>query len=90
MYQLQATVAVPKDTVDLWTWRGSRYLLRAVPVAAYRKHMRVRSPKWDTVGLPGAAFRALARPFHHYCHEHKPALLPARFGVPEENVLEDW
>jgi hypothetical protein len=36
--------------------------------------MHVRSPRWDTVGLPGAVFRRLARPFHYYCHESEPAV----------------
>jgi hypothetical protein len=44
-----------------------------VPVADYQKHMRVRSPRWGTVGLPGAVFRKLARPFYHYCFQPKTA-----------------
>jgi hypothetical protein len=39
-----------------------------VPVDAYRNHMRVRSPRWGTVALPTAAFRALVRPFRDYTH----------------------
>jgi len=69
MYQLGPTVGIPEDTIDVWTWHGQRYLLRAVPVAAYQAHMRVRSPRWETVGLPGAVFRKLARPFYYYFHE---------------------
>jgi hypothetical protein len=65
-YHLQPNVEVPEDTEDLWTWRGKRYLLRAVAVDDYRQHMRVRSPKWDTVALPCAAFRALVRPLAHF------------------------
>jgi hypothetical protein len=34
--------------------------------------MRVRSPKWGTVDLPGAAFRELVRPFHHFTHACDP------------------
>jgi hypothetical protein len=30
--------------------------------------MRVRSPRWGTVALPTAAFRALVRPFRDYTH----------------------
>ena len=45
-----------------------RYLLRAVPSADYRRFMRVRSPKWDTVTLPHAVFRSLVRPLHHFTH----------------------
>jgi hypothetical protein len=66
MYQLQASVGVPDDTADLWTWRGSRYLLRAVRIDSYRRHMRRRSPRWGTVGLPQAVFRRLVRPFSWY------------------------
>jgi hypothetical protein len=65
-YQMLPAVVLPEDTDDLWTWRGRRYLLRAVPVSDYRQHMRVRSAKWGTVSLPGAVFRDLARPFHHF------------------------
>jgi hypothetical protein len=61
-YELESKVEMPDDTEDLWTWRGRRYLFRAVPIDGYRKHMRLRSPKWGTVDLPVAIFRRLARP----------------------------
>jgi hypothetical protein len=61
-------VELPEDTDDLWTWRGRRYLLRAVPVAEYRTHMRVRSPRWETVSLPTGVFRELVRPLHDFTH----------------------
>src|SRR5262245_58338512 len=67
-YHLLPSVELPEDTDDLWTWRGKRYLLRAVEVAEYRKHMRVHSPKWGTVNLPAAVFRELVQPFHFYSH----------------------
>ncbi len=54
---------------DLWTWQGKRFLLRAVLVDDYHDHMKVRSPRWDTVSLRGADFRALAWPVHHFTHE---------------------
>ncbi len=63
-------MTLPADTLDLWTWRETRYLLRAVTVEAYRRHMKVRSPKWGTVCLTGAIFRELARPFRFYSHEY--------------------
>lgn len=66
-YQLLPQVSL-EEAPDLWTWNGRRYLLRAVPVADYRRHMRVRSPRWGTVCLPGAVFRQLVRPFLHYTH----------------------
>jgi hypothetical protein len=65
-YQLLPAVELPGDTEDLWTWRGRRYLLRAVAAGDYRRHMRVRSPSWGTVGLPGAVFRDLVRPLHAF------------------------
>lgn len=69
LYRLQPSVEIPPDTVDLWSWREERYLLRAVPLEMYRRHMRVRSPKWGTVCLPNGRFRELARPFHYFSHQ---------------------
>jgi hypothetical protein len=65
-YHLGPDVALPDDTVDLFTFRGRRYLFRAVEISAYRRHIRVRSPKWDTVDLSSAAFRELVRPLDDY------------------------
>ncbi|MBY0526663.1 MAG: HYExAFE family protein [Gemmataceae bacterium] len=67
-YQLQPGVELPDDTEDLFTWRGKRYLFRAVSVDEYHRHMKVRSPKWDTVDLPRAIYRRLARPLQHFTH----------------------
>jgi hypothetical protein len=69
MYRIRPMVTLDGDPPDLWPHRGETYLLRAVPLADYRQHLRVRSPKWRTVGLPNAAFRDLARPFRYYTHE---------------------
>ncbi len=65
-YHLLPTVELPENTEDLWTWRGRRYLLRAVPVADYGRLMVVRSPSWGTVGLSSAAYRALVRPLSYF------------------------
>lgn len=65
-YELAETVELPDDTDDLFAWRDRRYLFRAVTVSDYRCHMRTRSPRWGTVSLPGAAFRAVVRPLHHF------------------------
>jgi hypothetical protein len=69
LYRLLPSVSVPADSLDLFTFRGAQYLLRAVAVEDYVEHMRVRSPKWGTVGVPGATFRTLVRPFRHFTHE---------------------
>jgi hypothetical protein len=65
-YHILPCVELPADTEDLWTWRGRRYLLRAVEINDYQRHMRVRSPKWGTVTLPHATYRQLVQPLHHY------------------------
>jgi hypothetical protein len=67
-YLLADEVDVPDDTEDLWTWRGRRYLFRAITATDYREAMRVRSPRWRTVSLPSSAFRRLVRPLHHFTH----------------------
>ena len=69
LYCIQPTVSLPADSPDLWTWRDRQYLLRGVAVEDYIVHMKVRSPKWGTVALPGAAFGQLARPFRWFTHE---------------------
>ena len=63
-------MSLPDETLDLWIWRSQRYLLRAVTVEAYRRHMKIRSPKWGTVCLAGSVFRELARPFRFFTHEY--------------------
>jgi hypothetical protein len=65
-YHVLASVELPEETEDLWLFRGRRYLLRAVDAGEYRRHMRVRSPRWGTVTLPRGVFRALVRPLHHF------------------------
>jgi hypothetical protein len=67
-YQILPDVPLPADTDDLWTWRGRRYVFRAVAVTDYRRRMHVRSPKWGTVSLPRRAYRELARPLHDFTH----------------------
>jgi hypothetical protein len=69
MYRIGPAVTLEAATPDLWQFRGQTYLLRAVTLHDYRRHLRVRSPKWGTVGLPGAVFRGLARPLRYYTHE---------------------
>jgi hypothetical protein len=83
IYELLPEVILPDKTDDLWTWRGRRYLLRAVPVEEYRPLMRVRSPRWGTVGLAGPVFRKLVRPFHQFvsCEPAQALQCPVRAGL---------
>jgi len=46
--------------------RGRWYLTLGVALAEYREHMRRRSVKWETVALPQADFRSLARPIDNW------------------------
>ncbi len=74
IYHLLPSVTLADDSADLWIWRGRRYLLRALPTEEYRQHMRVRSPKWGTVSLPGYVFRDLVQPFHYYTERPQPVI----------------
>ena len=56
---------------------GRDYRVLAVPVSEYRRHMRVRSPRWGTVDLPAAAYRSVVRPLSHFTGEGDPWGLPA-------------
>jgi hypothetical protein len=73
-YHLLPAVDVPEEVEDLFTWHGRRYLFRAIAASDYRRHMRVRSPRWDTVTLPRGVFRELVGPLRQFTHA---AALPA-------------
>jgi hypothetical protein len=66
IYDLGAEVELPADVEDLWEFRGRRYLLRAIDIIDYRRHLRVRSPRWGTVHLPRNVFQTLVRPFRAF------------------------
>jgi len=67
-YYIVPEVELRPGTADVWVWKGRRYLMRAVPVDDYRRHMRVRSARWETVHLPTAAFREVVRPLREFTH----------------------
>jgi hypothetical protein len=69
MYLIRPTIVLPAETPAVWQFRDASYLLRAITLADYHRHMKVRSQKWGTVALPGAAFKELVRPFRYYSHE---------------------
>lgn len=75
LYRIEDGVTLEAETPDLWSWRGQRYLLRAVSLEQYRRHMKVRSPKWGTVFVPKAVFHDLARPFRYWSHLYVPEAL---------------
>jgi len=55
-----AQVEVDFDGCDVLDFRGERYLFFCVRLDEYRRHMKRRSPKWETVTLPAEKFRQCA------------------------------
>lgn len=59
-------------------WRGEPYAFVGVPIDAYRAAARTLSRSWDTVSVPAAQFRRLARPLSEFlggefiCQEPEP------------------
>lgn len=43
-------------------FRDGRYVFVGLPLAEYRVHARLRSPKWGTVNMPTGEFARRARP----------------------------
>ena len=52
----------PLPAEQLFEHRGQLYGFVAVTLADYAAHARQISPSWDTVAMPTADFRRLARP----------------------------
>jgi hypothetical protein len=84
IYRIQPTITLDGDSADLFEFRGDKYLLRAVTLDEYIQHVRVRSPKWGTVWLPGEKFRNLARPFRYYTHEAPSSVAEDAFDGPDQ------
>ena len=53
-------VDVDFDGRHVFHWNGDRYLFFCVRLDDYRRHLKQRSPKWQTVTLPAARFRQCA------------------------------
>jgi hypothetical protein len=66
VYHLAPHIELPRDTQDLFAYRGELYLARGVLVSDYRAHMRTRSPRWGTVYLLSDDFRELVKPISHF------------------------
>jgi hypothetical protein len=66
VYHLAPDLEFPAGTPDVFAFRGGTYLMRAVAATDYRAAMRTRSPRWNTVHLPTAAFRELVKPFSYF------------------------
>lgn len=55
----------PPDALfqEVFDYQGRWYALRAVTLASYQQHMKVRSPRWRTIDLPASAFDRISQPF---------------------------
>jgi hypothetical protein len=66
VYDVALRLELPPDTPDQFAFRGRLYLFRGVHATDYRRHMRTRSPRWHTVHLATADFRALVKPISNF------------------------
>jgi hypothetical protein len=55
----------PPDALfeEIFEFAGRWYALRETTLADYRREMQRRSPRWDTLCVPTAAFNRISRPF---------------------------
>jgi hypothetical protein len=67
----------PLPAEELFVFRGSLYAFVGVRLDHYVSFARPLSARWDTVAVPTATFRSLARPLRELCG----AELPQRVGV---------
>lgn len=56
--------AQPPDALfhEIYEFRDRWYAVLAVTLADYRRHMKQRSPRWQTVHIPAADFNQVAQP----------------------------
>ncbi|MHC5060479.1 MAG: HYExAFE family protein [Planctomycetota bacterium] len=55
-------IDVETDGREVYDYQNKRYMFFGVRIEDYRKFMKVRSPKWQTVTLPAEKFRKFAIP----------------------------
>ena len=75
VYHVLPSVELPDDVEDLWTWRGRRYLMRAVPSADYRLSHARPQPQ---MGHRDAAARRFPLPGPAVAPLHPPSVRPRR------------
>jgi hypothetical protein len=81
-YLLAKDVVLSAQTPDLFTFREQRYLFRAVDILEYRSRMKTRSPRWQTVTLSCADYRAIVRPFCEFARTSPLAEAAVQDDVP--------
>lgn len=53
-------IDVDFDGLDFYNYNDNRYVFFAITLDNYRRFMKVRSPRWETVTLPADKFRQCA------------------------------
>ena len=66
----------PLPAEQLFACRGNLYGFVAIPLAEYASYAHLISPRWDTVAMPTADFRRLARPLEELLELSRPLLAP--------------
>ncbi len=56
----------PLESEQMFEYRGALYGFLGIRLSDYAGHARPISPSWDTVAMPTAEFRRLARPVGEY------------------------
>ena len=56
----------PLESERMFEYRGALYGFVGIRLSDYAEHARPISPSWDTVAMPTAEFRRLARPVGEY------------------------
>jgi hypothetical protein len=81
-------VDIETDGQVLYEYGGERFLMLAVPLEDYRKAMKRRSPRWQTVTLSAQDFRRVARPFDCLTTDCIARPLAATKGEPRMDTNE--
>jgi hypothetical protein len=55
-------IDIESDGLEIYEYQGGRFVMLSVALERYRRAMKQRSPKWQTVMLPADEFRRSAVP----------------------------
>lgn len=84
-YQIAGDRA-PLPAEQLFTHRGRWYAFVGMRLDYYASWARQISPRWDTVALPAARFRQLARPCEAFFLEGPTAEVASGLGAPKSRL----
>lgn len=90
VYRIAPELELAANTPDAFFFRDELYLVRGVEVGPYRDAMRTRSPRWETVHLPTAAFRGMVKPFSHFLARSREQFQELNSGNAEFGSLTEF